>query len=120
MKKILIVDDAAFMRMMLKDILIKNGFEVCGEACNGKEAIERYKELNPDLITLDITMPNMDGLEALKEIRNINKDAKVIIFSSIGQQGMVLEAIQNGAIDFIVKPFKSERIIEAMKNAFKN
>lgn len=120
MKKILIVDDAAFMRMMLKDILIKNGFEICGEACNGKEAIERYKELNPDLITLDITMPDMDGLEALKEIRNINKDAKIIMCSAMGQQGMVLEAIQNGAIDFIVKPFKSERIIEAMKNAFKN
>ena len=114
MKKILIVDDAAFMRMMLKDILTKSGFEVCGEADNGVEAIQQYKNLKPDLVTLDITMPQKDGLEALKEIRNIDKDAKVIMCSAMGQQGMVLEAIQNGAIDFIVKPFKVERVLEAI------
>lgn len=114
MKKILIVDDAAFMRMMLKDILTKGGFEVCGEADNGDEAIQQYKNLKPDLVTLDITMPQKDGLEALKEIRNIDKDAKIIMCSAMGQQGMVLEAIQNGAIDFIVKPFKAERVLEAI------
>lgn len=117
MKKILIVDDAAFMRMMLKDILTKSGFEVCGEADNGDEAIQQYKNLKPDLVTLDITMPQKDGLEALKEIRNIDKDAKIIMCSAMGQQGMVLESIQNGAIDFIVKPFKAERVLEAISKA---
>lgn len=119
MKRILIVDDAAFMRMMLKDILTKNGFEICGEACNGKDALEKYKELNPDLVTLDITMPDMDGLTALKELRIIDNDVRVIMCSAMGQQAMVIEAIQNGAKDFIVKPFSVERVLEAVQNASK-
>ena len=114
-KKILIVDDAAFMRMMVKDILTKNGYEVCGEAENGAVAIEKYKELEPDLVTMDITMPVVNGIDALKAIKTINKDAKVIMCSAMGQQGMVIEAIQAGARDFIVKPFQADRVVEAIK-----
>lgn len=112
---ILIVDDAAFMRMMIKDVLSKNGFEICGEAENGAKAIEKYKELNPDLVIMDITMPEVDGIQAVKEIRKINSSAKIIMCSAMGQQAMVIEAIQAGAKDFIVKPFQAERIIEAVK-----
>lgn len=112
--RILITDDAAFMRMMLKDILIKAGFEVCGEAKNGIEAIEQFKQLKPDIVTLDITMPEMDGLTALKEIMKVDKGARVIMCSAMGQQAMVVEAIQNGAKDFIVKPFQADRVIEAL------
>lgn len=111
---ILIVDDAAFMRMMIKDILSKNGFEVVGEANDGLQAIEKYKELSPDLVTMDITMPEMDGITALKEIKNIDADAKVIMCSAMGQQAMVIDAIQAGAKDFIVKPFQADRVIEAI------
>lgn len=114
-KRVLIVDDAAFMRMMIKDILTKNGFEVVGEANDGVQAIEKYKELSPDLVTMDITMPEMDGIAALKEIKNINTDAKVIMCSAMGQQAMVIDAIQAGANDFIVKPFQADRVIEAIK-----
>ena len=114
MAKILIVDDAAFMRMMLKDILTKNGYEVCGEAANGKEAIEKYKELHPDLTTLDITMPEKDGISALKDIKAF---AKCIMCSAMGQQAMVIEAIQSGAKDFIVKPFQADRVLESVKKA---
>ena len=103
--KILIVDDAAFMRMMIKDILVKNGYEIVGEGADGYQAIELYKETSPDLVTMDITMPEMDGITALKEIRNINPNAKVIMCSAMGQQAMVIDAIQAGAKDFIVKPF---------------
>lgn len=113
--KILIVDDAAFMRMMLKDILVKNGYEVLGEAENGLKAVEKYKELNPDLVIMDITMPEMDGIEAVKEIKKINQSAAVIMCSAMGQQSMVIEAIQSGAKDFIVKPFQADRIIEAVR-----
>lgn len=113
--KILVVDDAAFMRMMIKDILVKNGYEVVGEASDGLQAIEKYKELQPDLVTLDITMPDMDGIGALKEIKKLNPDAKVIMCSAMGQQAMVVEAIQAGANDFIVKPFQADRVIEAIK-----
>ncbi len=113
--KILIVDDAAFMRMMIKDILVKNGYEVIGEAADGAEAIEKYKELKPDLVTMDITMPEMDGIMALKEIKKIDPDAKVIMCSAMGQQAMVIDAIQAGAKDFIVKPFQADRVIEAIK-----
>ncbi|GGH69587.1 chemotaxis protein CheY [Compostibacillus humi] len=116
-KKILIVDDAAFMRMMIKDILTKNGYEVAGEAQDGAQAVEKYKELNPDLVTMDITMPEMDGITALKEIRKINPDAKVIMCSAMGQQAMVIDAIQAGAKDFIVKPFQADRVIEAIQKA---
>ena len=114
-KNILICDDAAFMRMMLKDILVKNGYEVLGEAENGLKAVEKYKELNPDLVIMDITMPEMDGIEAVKEIKKINPSAAVIMCSAMGQQSMVIEAIQSGAKDFIVKPFQADRIIEAVR-----
>lgn len=114
-KKILLVDDAAFMRMMLKDILTKNGYEVVGEAENGAKAVEKYGELKPDLVTMDITMPEMDGISALKNIRSIDSNAKVVMCSAMGQQAMVIEAIQAGAKDFIVKPFQADRVLEAVK-----
>lgn len=114
MANILVVDDAQFMRMMLKDILTKAGHTVIGEASNGKEAIERYKQLKPDLVTLDITMPEMDGIQALKGIRAEDPNAKCVMCSAMGQQAMVIEAIQTGAKDFIVKPFQAERVIEAI------
>jgi two-component system chemotaxis response regulator CheY len=113
--KILIVDDAAFMRMMIKDILSKNGFEVVGEANDGAQAVVKYKELSPDLVTMDITMPEMDGITALKEIKKFDPNAKVIMCSAMGQQAMVIDAIQAGAKDFIVKPFQADRVIEAIK-----
>ncbi|XID95117.1 response regulator [Paenibacillaceae bacterium WGS1546] len=113
--RILIVDDAAFMRMMIRDILTKNGYEVVGEAQDGAQAIEKFKELTPDLITMDITMPEMDGIAALKEIRKLDSNAKVIMCSAMGQQAMVIDAIQAGAKDFIVKPFQADRVIEAIK-----
>ena len=112
---ILIVDDAAFMRMMIKDVLSKNGFLIAGEAENGAKAVEKYKECNPELVIMDITMPEVDGIQAVKEIKNINPSAKIIMCSAMGQQAMVIEAIQAGAKDFIVKPFQAERIIEAVR-----
>lgn len=115
--KILIVDDAAFMRMMIKDILSKNGFDVVGEAADGVQAIEKYKETQPDLVTMDITMPEMDGITALKEIKAINPSAKIIMCSAMGQQAMVIDAIQAGARDFIVKPFQADRVLEAINKA---
>jgi len=114
-KNILICDDAAFMRMMIKDILTKNGYNVAGEAENGQKAVEKYKELNPDLVLMDITMPEMDGIQALKEIKKLDGGALVIMCSAMGQQAMVIESIQAGAKDFIVKPFQAERVIEAVK-----
>ena len=114
-KNVLICDDAAFMRMMIKDILTKNGYNVSGEAENGVKAVEKYKELSPDLVLMDITMPEMDGIQALKEIKKQDSGAKVIICSAMGQQAMVIESIQAGAKDFIVKPFQAERVIEAVK-----
>lgn len=114
-KNILIVDDAAFMRMMLKDILTKGGYNVVGEAENGRVAVQKHKELNPDLVTMDITMPEMDGIQALKEIRAQVPGAAVIMCSAMGQQAMVIEAIQAGAKDFIVKPFQADRVVEAVK-----
>ena len=114
-KNILICDDAAFMRMMIKDILTKNGYTVAGEAENGLKAVEKYKEVSPDLVLMDITMPEMDGIAALKEIKKIDAGAKVIMCSAMGQQAMVIESIQAGAKDFIVKPFQAERVLEAVK-----
>ena len=114
-KNILICDDAAFMRMMIKDILTKNGYNVAGEAENGMKAVEKFKEVNPDLVLMDITMPEMDGIQALKEIKKLDGGAKVIMCSAMGQQAMVIESIQAGAKDFIVKPFQAERVIEAVK-----
>ncbi len=115
--KVLVVDDAAFMRMMIKDILSKNGFEIVGEAENGIHAVEKWKELHPDLTTMDITMPEMDGITAVKEIRKLDSGAKIIMCSAMGQQAMVIEAIQAGARDFIVKPFQADRVIEAARKA---
>ena len=112
---IMICDDAAFMRMMIKDILTKNGYVVAGEAENGAKAVEKYKEVTPDLVLMDITMPEMDGIQALKEIRKADAGAKVIMCSAMGQQAMVIEAIQAGAKDFIVKPFQADRVLEAVK-----
>ena len=114
-KNILICDDAAFMRMMIKDILTKNGYNVAGEAENGAKAVEKYAELKPDLVLMDITMPEMDGIQALKNIKAADPAALVIMCSAMGQQAMVIEAIQSGAKDFIVKPFQAERVLEAVK-----
>ena len=114
-KNILVCDDAAFMRMMIKDILNKNGYNVAGEEENGIRSVENYKEVSPDLVLMDITMPEMDCIQALKEIKKVDAGAKVIMCSAMGQQAMVIESIQAGAKDFIVKPFQAERVIEAVK-----
>ncbi len=114
-KNILICDDAAFMRMMIKDILTKNGYNVVGEAENGLKAVERFNETKPDLVLMDITMPEMDGIQALKKIKEMDPSANIIMCSAMGQQAMVIEAIQSGAKDFIVKPFQAERVLEAVK-----
>lgn len=114
-KTILLVDDAAFMRMMLKDILTRNGYTVVGEAENGAKAIEKYKELKPSLVILDITMPELDGIQAAKGIKAADSAALIIMCSAMGQQAMVIESIQAGARDFIVKPFQPDRVLEAVK-----
>ena len=114
-KSILICDDAAFMRMMIKDILTKNGYAIAGEAEKGAKAVEKYNETKPDLVLMDITMPEMDGIQALKKIKEADANAAVIMLSAMGQQAMVIEAIQSGAKDFIVKPFQAERVLEAVK-----
>ena len=110
-KRILLVDDATFMRMMIKNILVKNGYEIAGEAGDGLEAIEKYNELLPDLVIMDITMPKLDGITALKEIKKAHPAAKIVMCSAMGQEHYVVEAIKNGATDFIVKPFAADRII---------
>ena len=114
-KNILVVDDAAFMRMMIKDILTKNGYNVAGEAENGAKALEKYNEVKPDLVLMDITMPEVDGIQALKNIKAADPNAKVIMCSAMGQQAMVIESIQAGAKDFLVKPFQPDRVLEAVK-----
>ena len=114
-KRILIADDAAFMRMMLKDILTKGGYEIAGEAADGNEALAKYKEVKPDLVTMDITMPNCDGIQSLKQIKAADPAANVVMCSAMGQQAMVIEAIQGGAKDLIVKPFQADRVLEAIK-----
>lgn len=116
---VMIVDDAAFMRMMVKDILSKNGFNVVGEAENGAVAVEKYMELRPDLVIMDITMPEMDGLQAVREIKKRDAQARIIMCSAMGQQAMVIDAIQSGAKDFIVKPFQADRVVEAVTKALK-
>lgn len=118
-KRILVVDDAAFMRMMIRDILTKNNFEVAGEATNGEEAVSKYIELKPDLVTLDITMPGMDGVTVLKKIRQHDSYARVVMCSAMGQQAMVVEAIQNGAKDFINKPFHPQKVVEILRRALR-
>ena len=115
MKRVLIVDDAAFMRMMLKDILTKNGYEIAGEAVNGKEAAEQYEALQPDIVTIDITMPQVDGIHVVKLIKAKYPDAKIVMCSAMGQQAMVVDAINAGACDFIVKPFQPDRVLEALR-----
>ncbi|CEH33341.1 response regulator [Romboutsia lituseburensis] len=114
MKKVLIVDDAAFMRMSIRNMISKHGFEIVGEAENGVVAIEKYKELQPDIVTMDITMPEMDGLEALREIKKVNPAAAVVMISALGQEARMKEAIIYGAKGFIVKPFKEEMLISAL------
>ena len=113
--KILIVDDAAFMRMMIKDTLKKNGYENLLEASDGEIAVQTYKTEKPDLVILDITMPNKNGLDALKEIIQIDPEAKIVMCSAMGQESMVVEAIRSGARDFIVKPFKAERVLKTVQ-----
>ena len=114
-KSILICDDAAFMRMMIKDILV--GYNIAGEAENGLKAVEKYAETQPDLVLMDITMPEMDGIQALKKIKESDPKASVVMCSAMGQQAMVIESIQSGARDFIVKPFQPDRVLEAVKKA---
>ncbi len=114
MKKVLIVNDAAFIRLTIKTMLEKNGFEVAGEAENGIAGVKKYQELKPDLITMDITMPDMTGIEALKEIMKLDPKAKVIMLSAMGQEAMVREAVLSGAVSFIVKPFKEEQLITTL------
>jgi two-component system chemotaxis response regulator CheY len=115
MRKVLITDDAAFMRIALKSMLERNGFEIVGEAENGEVAVQKYKIIKPDIITLDITMPVMDGIEALKHIKAFDKNAKVIMISAMGQESIVRQAIISGATGFIIKPFNEDAIAKAFK-----
>ena len=120
MAKILLVDDAAFMRMMVKDVLTKNGYTDLYEAADGVQAVEKYEEVQPDLVIMDITMPNMDGLQALKKIREAHPDAKIVMCTAMGQEGMVVDAIKSGAKDFIVKPFNADRIVQTVNTILGN
>lgn len=113
--RVLIVDDLAFIKLIIRDTLEKRGLEVAGEASNGFEAIDMYAKLKPDVVLMDITMPRMDGIQALSKIMEIDKNAKVIMCSALGQQKLIVQAIKLGAKDFIVKPFKPERIVGAIK-----
>ena len=114
-KRVLITDDTAFMRMTLRNVLEKNGYEIAAEAEDGLQAIEKYKATKPDLVTMDITMPNMDGITAIKKIIEIDPEAKIIVVSAMGQKALVIEALNSGARDFIVKPFQPDRIVEALQ-----
>ena len=114
-RTVLIVDDAIFMRTMISDILNQAGFEVIGEASTGVEAVQKYKELNPDLVTMDIVMPDMGGIDAVREIVKDYPEARILMCSAMGQQGLVVEAIQAGARDFVVKPFQASRVLEAVQ-----
>ena len=116
-KTVLICDDAAFMRMMLKKILVEGGYEIIGEAVNGADGVEKYNSLKPDLVTMDITMPEVDGISALRAIRQCDPSARVVMCSAMGQQILVVEAIQAGAKDFIVKPFQKDRVLESIRKA---
>ena len=113
--RVLVVDDAKFMRHMIKGILVGMGWEVVGEAADGRDATQKYKELSPDVVTMDIVMPDMSGIEALKEIREADADAKVVMISAIDQREPLMEALKLGAVDYIVKPFEKERVTEAMQ-----
>lgn len=113
-KTVLVVDDTAFMRMTLKNMLEKNGYEVVGEGEDGAKGVDLYKQLKPSLVTMDITMPNMDGITAIKEILSFDPNARVIVVSAMGQKSLVIEALNAGAKDFVVKPFQPDRIAEAL------
>ncbi len=113
-KTVLVVDDAAFMRMMIRDILSKEGY-IIHEAVNGRDALEKYDEVGPDLVTMDITMPEMSGLDALREIRSSDPTARVLMVSAMGQQKMIVEALEAGAMDFLVKPFQPTKVLETVK-----
>lgn len=114
MRKVLVVDDAAFMRLAIKNILEKHDYMVVGEAENGKIAVQKYKDLRPDLVTLDITMPEMTGIEALKQIIAFDPAAKVVMVSAMGQQHMIIESVMSGAKSFIIKPFKEDQVIQTL------
>ncbi|MCL5982898.1 MAG: response regulator [Firmicutes bacterium] len=114
-RQVLITDDTAFMRMTLRNILEKNGYQVVGEAEDGQVAVEKYRELRPGLVTMDITMPRMDGITAIKKIMEIDSQAKIVVCSAMGQKALVIEALNAGARDFIVKPFQADRIINALQ-----
>ncbi|CAG7618487.1 Chemotaxis protein CheY [Paenibacillus solanacearum] len=118
MKKILIVDDSLFMRMMLKNVIQELGYETVAEGSNGLEALTLYERHKPDLVTLDITMPEMDGITALGKLRTMDPSAKIIMVSAMGQQALLIQAVNMGASDFIVKPFNKERVMEAFRKAF--
>ncbi|MEO0255156.1 MAG: response regulator [candidate division WOR-3 bacterium] len=118
--RVLIVDDAQFMRKLLADILKKGGYEICGEASNGEEAVRLYRELKPDIVTMDIVMPDKSGIDAVREIISFDPHAKIIMVSAMGQQPLVLEAIQAGAKDYIVKPFQPARVLEAVERVIKS
>ncbi len=113
-RTVLVVDDAAFMRMMIRDILSEEGY-VIHEAVNGRDAVEKYDELRPDLVTMDITMPEMGGIDALREIRTSDPNARVLMVSAMGQQKMIVEALESGAMDFLVKPFQPTKVLETVK-----
>jgi two-component system chemotaxis response regulator CheY len=120
MAKILLVDDAAFMRKVIKDTLSKSGYTELFEAVDGADAVEKFDEIKPDLVIMDITMPNMDGLEALKTIRAKDPNANVVMCSAMGQETMVIDAVRSGAKDFIVKPFKAERVLKTVTTIIGN
>ncbi|HAH68325.1 MAG TPA: two-component system response regulator [Synergistaceae bacterium] len=118
--KILIADDSANMRSILKDLLLRNGFDVAGEAENGKEVLELYEKIKPDVVTLDIMMPEMSGIQALKEIKERYPESRIIMSASMGQQNLVVEAIRAGAADFFIKPVQAEKVVEAIEKALRH
>jgi two-component system chemotaxis response regulator CheY len=118
-KSVLVVDDAAFMRMMIRDILTRDGYTIY-EAVNGRDAVEKYAEVHPDVVTMDITMPEMGGLEALRAIRDEDPEARVLMVSAMGQQQMIVEALEAGAMDFLVKPFQPTKVLETVKKCLQS
>ncbi len=116
-KRILIVDDATFIRMIVKSILVPRGFEIAGEAANGSEAVRKYFDLKPDLVTMDITMNEKDGLQAAREILTMDKNARIIMVTALGQERMLIDSFKIGVKDFVVKPFKPERLLTAVQKA---
>lgn len=117
-RTILVVDDAAFMRMMIRDILSKEGYTI-HEAVNGRDAVEKYREIQPDLVTMDITMPELDGISALRAIREQDAEARILMVSAMGQQKMIVEALEAGALDFLVKPFQPTKVLETVKKCLR-